>query len=90
MERQPAMMLYRYRGSGKYWLRHIKKYGYNVETKIVGVFENIDEATEFALKFSRDNNIVESKEWANLMEENGRDGGSPKGRFLNLKNKLKK
>ena len=72
--------VYRYRGSGKYWLRHIKKYGYDVETEIIGVFENIDEATEFALKFSRDNNIVELKEWANLIEENGRDGGSPKGR----------
>ena len=61
-----------------------------METEIIGLFENIDEATEFALKFSRDNNIVESKEWANLIEENGRDGGSPKGRFVNLKNISKK
>ena len=34
---------------------------------------------EFALNFSKDNNIVESEEWANLIPENGLDGGSPKG-----------
>ena len=30
---------------------------------------------EVALKFSFDNNIVESKEWANQKPENGLDGG---------------
>ena len=61
---------YNYKGSGLYWKSHIKKHGYNVETEIVGSFENLNEASEFAIKFSKENNIVESDEWANLMEEN--------------------
>lgn len=65
---------YRYKGSGTYWKLHIKKHGYDVETEIVGAFENIDEAVEFALRFSKENNIVESEKWANLQEENGLDG----------------
>ena len=65
---------YRYNGSGTYWKLHIKKHGYDVETEIVGAFENIHEAVEFALRFSKENNIVESEKWANLQEENGLDG----------------
>lgn len=66
-----------YKGSGKYWKRHIRKHGYNVETIIIDIFDDDDPLlVETALKFSRDNNIVESNEWANLKEENGLDGGS--------------
>ena len=64
---------YRYKGS-EYWCRHIKQHGYNVDTEIIKVFDNIDEASEFSLKFSKDNNIVESGEWANLIEENCKPG----------------
>ena len=64
--------VHKYKGSGKHWLRHIKKHGYDVDTEIVGVFENIDDGEIFALKFSEENNIVESKEWANLQKENCR------------------
>ena len=31
------------------------------------------------MKFSKQNNIVDSEEWANLKEENGLDGGFDKG-----------
>ena len=65
---------YKYKGSGIYWKSHIKKYGNDADTEIVGIFYNIDDAEKVALKFSKDNNIVESNEWANLMEENCRDG----------------
>lgn len=65
---------YRYMGSGKRWLNHLKKHGTDVETVAIWEFENILECTEFALKFSRENNIVESLNWANLREENGKDG----------------
>ena len=73
---------YRYKGSGTYWKRHIKQHGYDCDTEIVGIFNNINDAETFALKFSRENNIVESNEWANLIEENGMDGpplGTNKG-----------
>lgn len=64
-----------YKGSGTYWLAHIKKYGYDVTTEIVGYFTDPEECMKFALDFSTKNNIVESEEWANLSVENGRDGG---------------
>jgi len=35
---------------------------------------NSDEVEEMALKFSEENNIVELKEYANLISENGLDG----------------
>ena len=77
-----------YRGSGKHWRRHIKKHGYDVETEIVGEFENLEEGMKYALKFSKENNIIESDEWANLILENGLDG-KPKGTCMSKETKLK-
>lgn len=64
-----------YRGSGKYWLSHLKKHGNDVATLQVWKFTNINECSKFALEFSFKHNIVESNEWANLRLENGLDGG---------------
>lgn len=64
----------KYHGSGKYWTRHLKKHGDDITMKIYGTYY-IDDVQEVALQFSLDNNIVESKEWANLKPENGLDGG---------------
>jgi hypothetical protein len=77
---------YSYKGSGKYWKKHIKKHGNDeVTTLNVWQFDNIDKCTQFALNFSRENNIVESTEWANLQLENGLDGGAPDhGRFKGM------
>ena len=63
--------VYIYEGSGKYWQRHIKKYGYDVTTHILLVTEDINELKETGIFFSKLFNVVKSKEWANLMEENG-------------------
>lgn len=61
---------YVYKGSGKYWSNHIKKHGNDVKTIILKYFEcECDEAKDFAIQFSLDNNIVESIEWANLKIE---------------------
>jgi len=69
-----------YYGSGKYWKKHIKKHGEKfVETIWSKFFIDEKELTEYALNFSKENNIVESLEWANLKEENGLDGGFDKG-----------
>lgn len=65
----------RYLGSGKYWKRHIKKYGYDISTINIWSFNTLEEASEFAIKFSVEHNIVESSEWANLIIENAADGG---------------
>jgi hypothetical protein len=92
--------VYRYIGSGKYWKRHIKTHGIeHIKTLKVWEFQSIEECTSFALKFSRDNLIVKSSHWANLIEENGKDGapvghagcvGSKNGHFGKQLNKGKK
>jgi hypothetical protein len=75
-ERNP----YTYLGSGKYWKRHIKKYGpENVVTLWTQLFTDEQKLIEYAKEFSKKNNIVDSDEWANLKEENGLDGGMEKG-----------
>lgn len=63
-----------YLGSGKYWKRHIKQHGKFIDTLCIWEFDNQEECTQFALKFSKENNIVISDRWANLNEENGIDG----------------
>ena len=69
----------KYKGSGVHWSRHLKKHG---KEHIITIWVSepfIDSIiiSEFALAFSRDNNIVESKDWANQKPENGLDGWVP-------------
>lgn len=45
------------------------------------LFESKEELTDFAIKFSIDNNIVESKDWANLTVETGLMGGQTREHF---------
>lgn len=68
----------KYPGSGKYWRRHLNKHGYEFSTEIIGTYENESELVEAALSFSEEHDIVNSKEWANQIPENGLDG-APKG-----------
>jgi hypothetical protein len=68
-----------YRGSGKYWLAHIKKHGYDVATEILLYTENKAKLIEEGITYSKKFNIVESNEWANLIEEIG-PGGSFTGK----------
>ena len=65
---------FKYKGSGTWWMRHLKKYGNDVSTEILGEYEDKEEAKKVAVEFSNRNNIVESKEWANLKIEE-LDGG---------------
>lgn len=81
---------YLYCGSGKYWTSHINKYGNDVETLQVWEFTDIDKCSEFALEFSIQHNIVESKEWANLRLENGLDGGHTPGAYSDAANQKRR
>ena len=63
-----------YKGSGTVWKRHLKKHGNDVSTGIMGVYYDRQRCVEAALEFSRTHNIVASKEWANLVEENAETG----------------
>ena len=70
-----------YHGSGEYWNKHKKKHGKKDVTMEIYKICSLNESDEdyvvpIALKFSKENNIVESEEWANLMFENGLDGSA--------------
>lgn len=81
---------FNYDGSGIRWINHINKHGReHIKTLDVFGFDIQEEATEFALKFSSDNDIVESLEWANLIPENAKDGGGNIGIPASENSKLK-
>lgn len=63
-----------YLGSGSYWRKHLRKHGKDISTIEIWTFESIEEASCFALEFSKINDIVASEEWANLQPENAVDG----------------
>jgi hypothetical protein len=73
---------FKYRGSGIYWLRHLKDHGYNVRTDVIGYYTLQEECMSIATQFSKDNDIVHAvnennkKVWANQIIENGIDGGA--------------
>ena len=62
---------YTYVGSGKYWKLHLAKHGLDISTKILLESDNIEEIRQAGIRYSELWNIVESKEWANLVDENG-------------------
>ena len=64
-----------YSGSGKYWKRHLKQHGTLIDTLCIWEFEDQIECTDFAIQFSKENDIVKSSKWANFIEENGLNGG---------------
>ena len=67
----------KYKGSGVDWKLHLKEYGseHIITIWVSELYTDSIAISEFAIAFSRDNNIVESKDWANLKIENGLDGG---------------
>jgi len=69
---------YTYNGSGVYWTNHIKKHSKeHIVTLWVSELYYDTSIVEVALKFSSDNDIVKSKEWANTEPENGLNGCPP-------------
>ncbi len=78
---------FNYLGSGKIWKRHIKKHGFtinDIKTEIVFKANNINELIEKGLELSVLYNVVDSKEWANLIEESGNGGDTSK--FIDFTN----
>lgn len=70
----------KYNGSGKYWKNHLVLHGMHIDTIWCELFTDRDDLVEFAELFSSFFDIVKSDKWANLIAENGLDGGSDKGR----------
>jgi len=71
---------FKYRGSGKYWKRHIESHGYDVTTQILLATEDKSELKETGIFFSKLWNIVTSKEYANLTEESAYGGATFTGK----------
>ena len=65
---------FKYTGSGLRWLRHLKKHGNDVSTIWCHLFTNKENLINFALYFSKMNNIDKSTEWANIIPESGVGG----------------
>lgn len=65
---------YEYKGSGKYWLKHIKKHKSYIVTCVIGEFDSKEDLIQQGTILSEQWNIVQSTEWANLVPERG-DGG---------------
>lgn len=81
----------KYHGSGKRWLNHIRKHGKNsIKTLWISEwFFTKESIIEDAIRLSKEYNIVESKEWANLKIETGIDGGLlPEYALKSISNKL--
>ena len=57
-----------YDGSGTYWSNHIKKHGrkFVITDLLIGPYTNKEELQNLALYMSKEMDIVNSKEWANL------------------------
>jgi hypothetical protein len=62
---------YRYLGSGTFWKRHLNKYGKDISTIIIESSDNMKFFSQRALYWSDFYDVVNSKEWANLVPENG-------------------
>jgi len=71
--------IYSYKGSGIRWNNHLKVHGKDITVGVMGVYTDKQRCLEVAKKYSADNDIVNSNEWANLVEETGMKGASMKG-----------
>ena len=71
---------HKYKGSGDYWIPHIKKHGYDVTTEILKECSSNEEIKQWGLHYSELWNVVNARDdngrklWANLKPESG-DGG---------------
>ncbi len=65
----------KYKGSGKYWKNHYKVHGNDISTFFLLETNKIEEVQTKGPYFSKLWNVINSEEWANLCEENGKVGG---------------
>jgi len=79
---------FKYKGSGTYWLNHLKTHGNIVTTDVLKECSSRAELEYWGQYYSNLWNVVSDSAWANLKPELG-DGGSQKGRVLSANTKLK-
>ena len=69
----------RYKGSGIAWRKHLKEHGMDVKMGLLGFYVEEERCREAAKKFCQEFDVVKSDQWANLVEETGRNGAIMKG-----------
>ena len=80
---------FNYIGSGKIWLRHIKKHNITkeeIKTEILYETYDFDDFKKFSKDLSEKLDIVKSKEYANLRPEEG-DGGDT-SKYIDYSNEI--
>ena len=68
---------FKYNGSGKYWTAHLKKHGYKISTIILETKDTKEELIEYGLKYSTLWDVVNSKNYANLINEDCNSTSEP-------------
>lgn len=82
--------VHNYTGSGLRWTNHFKKYGkQNIETLWVSGWYYDTSIVDAAIHFSNENNIANSPLWANIIPENGINGGGDCSQMHNEETWLK-
>ena len=81
---------YKYKGSGRHWMRHFGKHGpeYIKTIWVSEPFTDAEDISEFAIFFSEEFDIIASKDWANMTVENGLDGAEF-GRIVSEETRMK-
>ncbi len=73
----------KYPGSGEHWSRHIKKHNAQTTTIKLWKFTSQEQCTRYAQRFSSFYGVgVDKDTWFNLIPEDGKRQGLPKGAFL--------
>ena len=70
---------FNYKGSGTIWKRHLTKHGKEHDTQILQKCFSKESLRSWGLFYSKAWSIVESKQWANLIPEDG--GGFACGKY---------
>jgi len=66
----------RYKGSGDYWIKHLRKHGGDITTELIYETDNYSDFKQYAINKSYEFNVVESHDWANLRIEEGTGGNT--------------
>ena len=80
---------YSYKGSGKYWLRHLAVHGDNIKTEIIEICDTKEQLIQKGIFWSKLLNVVKSENYANLIEERGDGGPTMLGRQITKEQKIK-
>lgn len=78
----------KYYGSGRRWRAHINKYGKEYVTTLwYCLYLDEKSINDFSVMFSKNNNIVESNDWLNLIQETGLGDIIKRGPWISEKRK---